>query len=76
MCSDSDNIQGEFDLVGDTVLTVIMVSIGAAVFAYGVLLMVFAITGKGFAKRLDSAHRARLGFSAVMTMIIGLWLAA
>lgn len=62
--------------MGDTAANVITVVFGAAVFAYGVLLMVFAITGKGFAKRLDSAHRARLGCSAVMVMIIGIWLAA
>ncbi|MBD5112231.1 MAG: hypothetical protein HDT42_06835 [Ruminococcaceae bacterium] len=62
--------------MGDIASTVIMVIVGAAIFAYGVLLMIFAIMGKGFAKKLDSAHRARLGFSAVMTMIIGLWLVA
>lgn len=60
--------------MGDTAAIVTMTVFGVAVFAYGVLLMVFAITGKGFAKRLDSAHRARLGCSAVMTMLIGLWL--
>ncbi|MDE7399786.1 MAG: hypothetical protein K2N06_09700 [Oscillospiraceae bacterium] len=60
----------------NTASTVIMIIVGAAIFAYGVLLMIFAITGKGFAKMLDSAHRARLGCSAVMTMLIGLWLVA
>ena len=59
--------------MGGTAAIIIMVILGVAVFAYGVLLMVFAVTGKGFAKRLDFFHRARLGCSAVMTMIIGIW---
>lgn len=60
--------------MGDTTATVIMIIFGAAVMAYGVLLMVFAITGAGFAKKLKPVNRARLGCSAAMIILIGLWL--
>ena len=61
--------------MGDTAATVTMIIGGAAVFAYGVLLMVFAVTGKGLAKGLKPEHRVRQGISAFMFMIIGIWLA-
>lgn len=53
---------------------VVMTVFGIMVAAYGVLLMFFAITGKGFAKKLEPVHRARLGCSALMIMLIGIWL--
>lgn len=62
--------------MGDTASTVTMVIVGAAVFAYGALLMVFAITGKGFAKKLEPRDRARLGCSAALTMFMGMGLAS
>ncbi|MDE6728991.1 MAG: hypothetical protein K2J80_13810 [Oscillospiraceae bacterium] len=60
--------------MGDTAVTVTMVIGGAAVFAYGVLLMIFAVTDKGFAKKLEPKNRARLGCSAFMTMLMGIGL--
>ncbi len=60
--------------MGDITSTVVMTVFGTAIAVYGVLLMVFAITGKGFAKKLEPRHRARLGCSALMTIIIGAWL--
>ena len=38
--------------MGDITSTVVMTVFGTAIAVYGVLLMVFAITGKGFAKKL------------------------
>lgn len=53
---------------------VVMAVFGITIAAYGVLLMFFAITGKGFAKKLEPRHRARLGCSALMIILIGIWL--
>lgn len=53
---------------------VVMAVFGITIAAYGVLLMFFAITGKGFAKKLEPSHRARLGCSALMIILIGIWL--
>ncbi len=60
--------------MGDTTTAIVITVFGTAVAAYGVLLMVFAITGKGPAKKFEPRHRARLGCSAFMIIIIGVWL--
>ena len=60
--------------MGGTAETVTMFIVGAAVFIYGVLLMFFAVTGKGLAKGLKPEHRIRQGCSAFMIIIIGMWL--
>ncbi len=55
--------------MGDTTTAIVITVFGTAVAAYGVLLMVFAITGKGSTKKLEPRHRARLGCSAFMIII-------
>lgn len=62
--------------MADTMSAVVMTVFGSAITVYGVLLMIFAITGKGLAKGLKPEHRARQGISAFMIIVIGIWLAS
>lgn len=57
----------------ETKTTIVSAAIGIIIILIGVLLMVFAVSGKGVAKGLKPVNRAKLGCSAAMTILIGFW---